>query len=104
RLRSLEQHGHLTVHDAITLTWMPADEQPVIGHYRHRSARAAGRGSLLGALIGTVVLAPVAGAAAGAAVGAVAARVRGTGIDEDLLEEVVEALRPGTSALVVLSS
>jgi uncharacterized membrane protein len=104
RLKNLEQQGALTVHDAITVTWLAQEEQPRIGQVHHATAAAAGKGSLLGGLIGLVVLAPAAGAAAGAAIGAVAHRLRGTGIDRDLLREVKEALEPGTSALIVLSS
>ena len=51
-----------------------------------------------------LVLAPAAGAAAGAALGALAQRLRGTGIDHDFLEEVQQALGPGTSALLLLTS
>jgi uncharacterized membrane protein len=104
RLKNLEQQGALKVHDAITVTWIAQEEQPRIGQVHHSTTSAAGKGSLLGGLIGLVVLAPAAGAAAGAAIGAVAHRLRGTGIDRDLLHEVKDALEPGTSALVVLSS
>jgi uncharacterized membrane protein len=104
RLKELEQRGALKVHDAITVTWLKEEEQPRIGQLRHATTAAAGKGTLLGGLIGLVVLAPAAGAAAGAAIGAVAQRLRGTGIDRDLLTEVKAALAPGTSALIVLAS
>ena len=104
RLKVLVERKLLTVHDAITVTWLPADDKPVIGHVAHATASAAGKGSVLGALVGTLVLAPAVGAAAGASIGAVAQRLRGTGIDADVLANVREALRPGTSALLVLSS
>jgi uncharacterized membrane protein len=104
RLKDLEQRGALRVHDAITVTWLKEEKQPRIGHLRHATSGAAGKGTLLGGLIGLVVLAPVAGAAAGAAIGAAAHRLRGTGIDRTLLQEVKDALKPGTSALVVLAS
>lgn len=104
RLKNLEQQGALKVHDAITVTWLAQEEQPRIGQVHHATATAAGKGSLLGGLIGLLVLAPAAGAAAGAAIGAVAHRLRGTGIDRPLLRDVKEAMEPGTSALVVLSS
>jgi uncharacterized membrane protein len=104
RLKDLEQHGALKVHDALTITWLKEEEQPRVGQLRHATTAAAGKGTLLGGLIGLVVLAPAAGAAAGAAIGAVAQRLRGTGIDKTLLQEVRAALEPGTSALVVLSS
>jgi uncharacterized membrane protein len=104
RLKDLEQQGALKVHDAITVTWLVQEQQPRIGQLRHATTSAAGKGTVLGGLIGMVVLAPLAGAAAGAAIGAAAQRLRGTGIDRVLLEEVKEALAPGSSALIVLAS
>ncbi|SDD60126.1 DUF1269 domain-containing protein [Nocardioides lianchengensis] len=104
RLKSLQERDALTVHDAITVAWMPGAHQPRIGHLRHTTAGAAGKGSVLGALIGTLVLAPAVGAAAGAGVAALAQRLRGTGIDQQFLEEVIGHLEPGSSALLVLTS
>ena len=104
RLKALEQRGGITVHDAVVVAWFPGEDNPRIGHMHHRTASAAGKGSLLGGLIGTLVLTPVGGAAAGAAIGAVAHKLRGTGVDRTFLEEISGAITPGTSALVLLSS
>lgn len=104
RLKALHEHGALTVHDAITVTWVPGSHKPHVGHLRHATSSAAGKGSVLGAFVGMLVLAPAAGAAAGAGIAAIAQRLRGTGIDEDFLEEVTSHLVQGTSALLVLSS
>ena len=104
RLKALQESGALEVKDAITVSWMPGAHQPRVGHFRHATAGAAGKGSMLGALVGMLVLAPVAGAAAGAGVATIAQRLRGTGIDQDFLEGVTSRLTPGTSALLVLSS
>lgn len=103
RLKDLEQRGGLTVVDAITLTWMSGADRPELGHVRHRTGSAAAKGSVLGALAGTLLLAPAAGAAAGAGVGALVQRLRGAGIDAQVLTDIRERLRPGTSALVLLS-
>jgi uncharacterized membrane protein len=59
---------------------------------------------MLGLIVGSLVLAPAAGAAAGAGVAALGQRLRGTGIDADVLASVRRVLVPGTSALLVLSS
>jgi uncharacterized membrane protein len=104
RLKALQERDALTVHDAITVAWMPGAHEPHVGHLRHATAGAAGKGSVLGALVGMLVLAPAAGAAAGAGVAAIAQRLRGTGIDQSFLEDVTSHLTPGTSALLVLSS
>ena len=104
RLKALQEHGSLTVHDAVTVAWMPGAHEPHVGHFRHATSSAAGKGSVLGALVGMLVLAPAAGAVAGAGVAAVAQRLRGTGIDKAFLEDVTAHLTPGTSAMLVLSS
>lgn len=103
-LKRLQEQDALTVHDAVAMIWMPGAEEPEVRRLTHDTARAAGRGSVWGALVGTLVLAPVAGAAVGAATAAALARIRRTGIDDDFVSGVRDALRPGTSALFVLSS
>ena len=104
RLKAVQEQGALTVLDAITVAWMPGAHQPRVGHLRHATSAAAGKGSMLGALVGLLVLAPAAGAVAGAGVAAIAQRLRGTGIDRAFLDDVSSHLVPGTSALLVLSS
>jgi uncharacterized membrane protein len=104
RLKSLAERKVLTVHDAITIAWMPQAEEPVIGHLKHSTAAKAGKGSILGGLVGMVVLAPLAGAAVGAGVATAAARLRKSGIDEEFVKELGAQLTPGSSALLVLSS
>ncbi|MDH2416007.1 DUF1269 domain-containing protein [Nocardioides sp. CER19] len=104
RLKDLQQQNAITVHDALTVTWVPGAHEPRIGHLRHATTSAASKGSVLGALVGALFLSPVLGAAAGAGVGALAQRLRGTGIERDFLEQITQRLHPGTSALIVLSS
>lgn len=103
RLKAVQEKGAITVQDAVTVAWMPGAHQPRIGHLRHATAGAAGKGSVLGALVGLLVLAPAAGAATGAGIAAIAQRLRGTGIDQAFLDDVSGHLVPGTSALLVLS-
>ena len=104
RLKDLQQKDALTVHDAVTVTWIPGAHEPRLGHLRHETTAAASKASVLGALLGSLVLTPVVGAAAGAGIGALAHRLRGTGIDREFLEKLKARMQPGTSALVVLSS
>jgi uncharacterized membrane protein len=104
RLKRLVEAGALTVHDAVAAIWMPGAAAPTIRKLHHGTAKAAGKGSILGGLLGIVVLAPVAGAAVGATAGALTHRLRRAGIDDDTVAKIRERLRPGTSALLVLSS
>ena len=103
RLKSLAERGTLTVVDAITVAWMPQAQEPVIAHLRHAVASGAVKGSILGGLVGMVLLAPAAGAVAGAGVASALTRMTKAGIDKDLVQELSSRLKPGTSALVVLS-
>jgi uncharacterized membrane protein len=104
RLKALEERGRVVVHDAALISWLPGATTPRVRAVRHRTAGAASKGGIVGGLLGTLVLAPAAGAAAGAAVGALAQKLRGSGIESGFLEEVQQALGPGTSALVLLTS
>ncbi len=104
RLKDLEEHDRVVVHDAVVISWLPGTTTPRVRPMHHRTAGAAGKGGVLGGILGMLVLAPAAGAAAGAALGTLTQRLRGTGIDEAFLEQVQQALEPGTSALVLLTS
>lgn len=104
RLKRMVEQEVLRVHDAAAVIWMPGAEEPKVRRLRHGAGKAAGKGSILGGLIGLVVLAPAVGAAAGAAAGAVVHRLRAAGIHDDVVDRIREELRPGTSALLVLSS
>lgn len=104
RLKNLRERNALTVHDAITVSWMPGAHQPRIGHLRHETSAAAARGSVLGGLVELIFLAPEATPAAGVDLSPLAQRLSGTGIDQPFLENIKAQLRPDTSALLVLSS
>lgn len=104
RLRRLEEREAITVHDAVSVFWMPGADQPEVRRVRHRAAGAAGRGTFWGALVGTLVLAPVAGAAVGATAAAVASRLRHAGVPDETVAALRTALEPGTSALFVVTS
>jgi uncharacterized membrane protein len=60
-------------------------------------------GGLLGALVGSLVRRPGLGAGLGALVGGVGARLFDTGVPDDKLRQIGEALLPGTSAVAALT-
>jgi len=101
RLKNLRERNALTVHDAITVSWMPGAHQPRIGHLRHETSAAAARGSMLGGLVDLILHATTG---AGTGLTPLGRRLSGTGIDQTFLEEVRAQLHPETSALLVLSS
>ncbi len=78
-------------------------------HYHETGDMSVGRGAGVGALIGGVIgvlggpIGIALGAGAGAAVGAVSAR-GDAGFRDSSLEQIGAALRPGSSAVVVITS
>jgi uncharacterized membrane protein len=103
-LKRLEEQGALTIHDAVAVFWMPGADAPEVRRVRHRTARAAGRGTFWGALVGTHGLAPMASAAVGATAAAVVERLRHGGVSDATIDALRGALTPGTSALFVVTS
>jgi len=59
-------------------------------------------GGFWGMLIGLIFLNPLLGAAVGAAAGAVSGRLSDIGIDDAMMKELGQSLKPGSSALFVL--
>src|SRR5262245_39558255 len=59
-------------------------------------------GGFWGLLIGLLFLNPLLGAAVGATAGAIAGKFRDIGVDDNMMREVGNSLKPGTSALFVL--
>ena len=64
-------------------------------------AGAAG-GALWGGLIGLLFLAPLLGMAVGAASGAAAGKFTDVGVNDDLLKQLGDKLKPGAAALIFL--
>lgn len=83
------------------------DEQNKL-HIKETADMSGGKGAAVGGVLGGILgliggPAGIAlGAAAGAAVGGVAAKAIDAGIPNERLEEIGEALKPGTSAIVAI--
>jgi len=104
QLKTLIERDAIQLHDAAIVVWMQHDKAPIVRRVKHRGSKAAGKGAVFGGLVGLLVLNPGAGAAIGAGAGAAAQRLHGTGLDAQFVADVREQLKPGTSALLVLSS
>ena len=104
RLKELQQRGAVTVLDAVTIAWMTGAHTPRVGHLVHRRSTAPVEGSILGAFVDALLLAPAVGSGPAAELEALAQGLLGTGIDRQFLADTRARLRPGTSALLVLSA
>jgi uncharacterized membrane protein len=80
-----DQRGKTQLHQAVNLT----------------AAGAAG-GAFWGMLIGMLFLNPLLGAAIGAGAGALSGKFKNVGLDNKMMKDVGDSLKPGTSALFVL--
>ena len=80
-----DSNGKTRLHQAVSLT----------------GAGAVG-GALWGLLIGLLFLNPLLGAAVGAGAGALSGRFTDIGIDNKMMKDIGDSLKPGTSALFVL--
>lgn len=80
-----DPQGHTKLHQAVNLT----------------SAGAIG-GGFWGMLIGLFFLNPLLGAAIGAGAGALSAQFKDIGLNDKMMKDIGESLKPGTSALFVL--
>lgn len=80
-----DSNGKTKLHQAVSLT----------------TAGAVG-GGFWGMLIGLLFLNPLLGAVVGAGAGALAARFQDLGLDDKMMKDMGESLKPGSSALFVL--
>ena len=80
-----DEKGKTKLHQAVNLT----------------AAGAAG-GAFWGMLIGLLFLNPFLGAAIGAGAGALSGKFKDLGLDNKMMKDIGDSLKPGTSALFVL--
>ena len=80
-----DQNGKTKLHQAVCLT-----------------TAGAVSGGFWGMLIGLLFLNPLLGALVGAGAGAISGKFRDIGLDDKMMKDVGDSLKPGTSALFVL--
>jgi uncharacterized membrane protein/uncharacterized BrkB/YihY/UPF0761 family membrane protein len=103
-LRDLQRQGLIVVHDAATVSWAAGARKPTTRQLPGLTEAGALGGAFWGLLFGVVFLVPLLGVAVGAAAGALGSSLRDVGIDDEFIAAVRREVRPGTSALFVLSS
>jgi uncharacterized membrane protein len=91
----------LEMEDAVVVT---RDEKGKTRLHQAVSLTRAGAvsGGFWGMLIGLLFLNPLLGAAIGAGAGAISGRFTDLGLDDNMMREVGQSLKPGSSALFVL--
>ena len=103
-LVGLSKQELIQIHDAARVEWRDGAKKPKT----HQSTSLTGAGALGGAfwgmLFGLIFFIPLLGLAIGAGMGALMGSMGDVGIDDAFIKRMREEIKPGTSALFVLSS
>jgi uncharacterized membrane protein len=103
RLRVLATEGGVYVDDAAAVAWLEGRRRPRTVVLGSLSGPGSLWGGFWGMLLSLIFLAPLAGATFGAAAGAIAGSLSDFGVEDDFVLRVRDAVKPGTSALFILS-
>lgn len=103
-LKRLDKQGLIKVHDAAIVSYPEDAKKPKTRQLGSMTGVGALGGAFWGMLFGLIFLVPLLGAAIGAGIGALTGSLADVGIDDDFIKSVRDQIKPGTSALFVLSS
>ena len=103
-LEDLQKQRLITLHDAAVVTWPPDKKQPKTRQANSLVGAGALGGMFWGMLFGLLFFVPFLGAAIGAGIGALTGALTDVGIDDKFINQVKQQVKPGTSALFVLTS
>jgi uncharacterized membrane protein len=103
-LLELQKGGLITIHDAAVVTFPEGAKKPKTKQLHSVTGAMSLGGAFWGMLFGLIFFVPLLGAAIGAGMGALAGNLTDIGIDDDFIKKVRAEIKPGTSALFLLSS
>ena len=103
-LLDLQTRNLVKVHDAAVVSWPEDRRKPQTKQLNSITGVAALGGAFWGLLFGLLFFVPFLGAAIGAAAGALTGAMSDVGIDDDFVKEVRDRIKPGTSALFLMTS
>jgi uncharacterized membrane protein len=93
-----------TVSDGAIVSWEPGTRKPRTAPFPSADPEGALGGSFWGFLFGVMFFVPLIGMTLGAATGIIAGALTDVGIDDNFIRRIRRDIRPGTSALFVLTS
>jgi uncharacterized membrane protein len=100
-LVKMQKEYLIEIEDAVVVTRDPKGKTKLDQAVNLTSAGAVG-GGFWGMLIGLIFLNPLLGAVVGAGAGALSGRLKDIGINDQLMKDIGQAFKPGTSGLFVL--
>jgi uncharacterized membrane protein len=103
-LRDLQKQELIQLHDAALVTFPEGAKKPKTRQLTNLAAAGALGGAFWGMLFGLIFLVPLLGMAIGAGMGALTGSLTDVGVDDAFIRKVRDEIKPGTSALFVLSS
>jgi uncharacterized membrane protein len=103
-LRRLSEHDAVDIQDAALVSWPPGRNAPTTCEVDTLVPAGTLVGAFWGLLFGFIFFVPLLGVAVGTSPGAVTGTLADIGIDDDFLTMASKQIRPGSSALFVISA
>lgn len=103
-VKDLSTRALLKLHDAVVVSWSEGAARPRTRQLHQIVGPLVTSGAVLGGFAGLLAGLPAVGAAAGAATGRWMVTLSDLGIDSEFVADVRPRLRPGTSALFLMTS
>jgi len=103
-LQRLQQQQLIKLLDAAVVTWPQGSKGPKTRQLVSTARTGAIGGAFWGFLIGLIFFVPLLGLAIGAAGGAIGGALTDYGIDDNFIKQIREKVKPGTSALFLMSA
>ena len=103
-LQRLQQQQLIKLVDAAVVTWPQGSKGPKTKQMVSTARAGALGGAFWGFLFGLIFFVPLLGLAIGAATGAISGALTDFGIDDNFIKQIRDKVKPGTSALFLMSA
>jgi uncharacterized membrane protein len=103
-LQRLQQQQLIKLLDAAVVSWPQDSKGPKTRQVFSAAPAGALSGAFWGFLFGLIFFVPLLGIAIGAAAGAIGGALTDIGIDDNFIKQIRDQVKPGTSALFLMTS
>jgi uncharacterized membrane protein len=102
-LLDLQKQRLITILDAAVVSWPADKKKPRTRQMQNLAGAGALTGAFWGMLFGLLFFVPLLGLAVGAGLGALTGSMADVGISDDFIKSVRDTVKPGTSALFLMT-